>query len=393
MVGGCLSFLEEELQQLKKTELFRQFKTIQSHPGEWVTLGGKKALNLSSNNYLGLAWDSRVKAAAAKALESYGFGATASRFVVGNYELYNQLEKEVAIFKAAEGALVFNSGYSANLGVIPALVGRGDVVISDKLNHASIVDGIILSRADHQRYKHRDMASLEKVLKSCGKYRRKLLVTDTVFSMDGDLAPMKEITALKEQYGAILMIDEAHGGGVFGAEGKGLAEFAGVSKAVDINMGTFSKAFGGLGAYVSGNKLLIDYLRNKSRSLIFSTALPPAVIGGLLEALKIVRSEPWRGQALLVKAENLRKVLQEKGFDTLDSKSQIIPIVVGAASKALEFSQRLLEEGLLITAIRPPSVPVNTARLRIALMATHQEQDLELAVEKLVRVGRELAVI
>ncbi|PHJ38220.1 hypothetical protein P378_10335 [Desulforamulus profundi] len=238
MGNSNINFLAEELLEIQEKGLFRQFKTIQSHSGEWITLGGNKLLNLCSNNYLGLANDPRVKEAAAAALEVYGFGATASRLIVGNYELYDQLEKEIALFKGTEGALVFNSGYAANLGVIPVLVGREDIVISDKLNHASIVDGIILSRAEHRRYKHRDLVSLENILKNCGMYRRKLIITDTVFSMDGDLAPLKEIVQLKEQYGALLMVDEAHGGGVFGSSGRGLAEAAGVSEAIDINMGT-----------------------------------------------------------------------------------------------------------------------------------------------------------
>lgn len=393
VLGDGLDFMEEELRVIKQKGLFREFKTISTHPGEWVVTGGNRLLNLCSNNYLGLAGDPRVKQAAAAALEAYGFGATASRLVVGNYELYDRLEKEIAGFKGTEAALVFNSGYMANLGVISTLVGRGDMVVSDRLNHASIIDGIILSGAEHRRYKHREVDYLEKILKNSGGYRRKLIVTDTVFSMDGDLAPLKEIVELKEKYGAVLMIDEAHGGGVFGASGKGLAEAAGVSGAVDINMGTFSKAFGGAGAYVAGSKALIEYLRNKCRSLIYTTGLPPTVIGGLLEALRIVREEPWRREKLLAKAAGIRKALQQKGFDTLASESQIIPIVIGSARLALEFSRRLLLENLLVTAIRPPTVPVNTARLRVAIMATHRDEDLAMALKKVAETGRKLGVV
>lgn len=392
-MGHSLGFLEEELRAIKEKELFREFKTTGPHPGEWVVTGENRLLNLCSNNYLGLAGDPRVKRAAAAALATYGFGATASRLVVGNYELYDRLEKEIAEYKGTEAALVFTSGYTANLGVIPALVGRGDVVISDRLNHASIIDGIILSGAERQRYKHRDMDTLEKILGNSGRCRRKLIVTDTVFSMDGDLAPLREIVELKEKYGAILMVDEAHGGGVFGASGRGLAEAAGVSGAVDINMGTFSKAFGGAGAYVAGSKALIEYLRNKCRSLIYTTGLPPAVTGGLLEALKIVRTEPWRRERLLAKAADFRKSLKQAGFDTLASESQIIPIVVGSAGQALEFSRRLGAENLLVTAIRPPTVPAGTARLRVTLMATHRDEDLAMALEKLVETGRGMGVI
>jgi len=392
-LGDCWSFLGKELQELKEKRLFREFNTVQSPPGEWVTVNGNKVLNLCSNNYLGLAGDPRIKEAAIKAIKEYGFGATASRLVVGNYELYDRLEKAIAGFKGTEAALVFNSGYAANLGVIPALVGRGDVVISDKYNHASIIDAIVLSRAEHRRYKHRDLDSLEKILKECGSYRRKLIVTETVFSMDGDLAPLREITELKEKYGALLMVDEAHAGGIFGSSGRGLAEAAGVSEAVDINMGTFSKAFGGCGAYVTGSRSLIEYLRNKSRSLIYTTGLPPAVVGGLLEAVRIVREEGWRRDTLLEKAAAFRIKLGQAGFNTLESQCQIIPILVGSAQQTLEFSRRLLEEKLLITAIRPPTVPVNTARLRITVMATHKNEDLETALEKLTYTAQKLGII
>ena len=392
-MGQSFSFIREELKELKLQNLFREFKTVQSHPGEWVTVNDRKLLNLCSNNYLGLAGDPRIRKAAAAAMETYGFGATASRLVVGNYELYDQLEKETADFKGTEASLVFSSGYTANVGIIPSLVGREDIVISDKLNHASIIDGIVLSRAEHRRYRHRDMSALEKILKDSGKYRRKLIVTDTVFSMDGDLAPLKEIAELKDRYGALLMVDEAHGSGIFGSAGRGLVEADGVTEAVDINMGTFSKAFGGSGAYVAGTKTLIEYLRNKCRSIIYTTGLPPAVIGGLLEALRIVREEPCRREGLLAKAALFRKALEQKGFNILDSESQIIPIIVGSAQKAVEFSQGLLEENLLVSAIRPPTVPINTARLRVTLMATHKDEELELALNKLELMGQQLGVI
>jgi len=388
-----LSFLAEELREITDKGLLREFGTITSCPREWVEVNGQKLLNLCSNNYLGLADDPRVKRAASAALEAYGFGATASRLVVGNYELYDRLERKMADFKGTEAALVFASGFTANVGIIPALVGRGDVVICDKLNHASIIDGVILSRAENRRFRHRDLDSLEKTLKECGHYRKKLIITDTVFSMDGDLAPLREIVELKQKYGAILMVDEAHAGGVFGSAGKGLAEAEGVCQDVDINMGTFSKAFGGLGAYVAGSKVLIDYLRNRCRSLIYTTGLPPAVVGGLLEALRIVREEPWRRERLLTKAADFRMALAEKGFNTLESESQIIPLVIGSAWKAVELSRGLLEENLMVSAIRPPTVPVNTARLRVTLMATHSDEDLEMALENLVQAGRKHGVI
>jgi len=383
-----LNFLREELQELKYEGLYREFNTVCSGPEEWVSVNGRKLFNLCSNNYLGLAADRRVKQAASNAVEVYGCGATASRLIVGNYELYDRLEEKIARFKGTESALVFNSGYCANIGIISALVGRGDAVISDRLNHASIIDGIILSRAENRRYRHLDLDSLEHVLKDCASFRRKLIVTDTVFSMDGDVAPLKEIVWLKEKYGALLMIDEAHGSGVLGPTGKGLAEVDGVSGAVEVNMGTLGKALGVAGAYVAGSQVLIDYLRNKSRSLIYSTGLPPAVVGGLLAALQIIQEEPWRRERLLSKAEMFRHRLNTIGFKTMNSQSQIIPIVVGSASKAVEFSKRLMEENVLLTAIRPPTVPTNTARLRVSLMSTHQDKDLEMALAKIEHVGR-----
>lgn len=392
-MGHGLSSLEKELSELREKGLYREFRTVRSHPGEWVTIDNKRLLNLSSNNYLALAGDLRIKRAAAAALEDCGFGATASRLVVGNYELYNRLEKEIADFKGTEAALVFNSGYAANLGIIQALIGRGDMVVSDRLNHASIIDGIVLSRAEHRRYKHRDMASLEKILKTSGAFRRKLIITDSIFSMDGDLAPLKEIAQLKHKYGALLMLDEAHGCGVFGDKGRGLAEAAGVSGAVDIHMGTFSKAFGGMGAYAAGTGTLIEYLRNKSRSLIYTTALPPVVVGGLLEALRIIREESWRRENLLAKAEKLRNALRQQGFDTLHSQSQIIPVVIGSARKTLEFSLRLFARSIFAPAVRPPTVPADTARIRLALMATHSDDDLETALQKMAQTGYELGVI
>lgn len=392
-MNSGLDFLAEELEALKEKDLFRQFKTVESPSEEWVVINGKKLLNLCSNNYLGLANHPQVVKASIDALTSWGFGASASRLVVGNFELYDQLERELSLFKGTEGALVFSSGYTANLGIIPALVGRQDVVISDKLNHASIVDGILLSRAQHLRFKHRDMNSLEKVLQKCDTYRRKLIVTDSVFSMDGDLAPLPEIVRLKEEYGALLMLDEAHGSAIFGLNGKGLAEQMGVSEAVDINVGTLSKAFGGVGAYVAGRKILIDYLRNKCRSLIYTTALPPAVIGGLLSVLKLIREEAWRREKLLAKANFFREQLQLRGFETLDSQSQIIPVIIKSNAKALEFSKRLYEENILVSAIRPPTVPINTARLRITLMSSHQDDDLKMALAKLTKIGRALKII
>jgi len=385
--------LTRDLAELQDKNLFRRLKTISGPPAEWVEIWGKRLLNLSSNNYLGIAGHPLLKKGAIEAVERLGCGATASRLIVGNFDLYAQAEKELADFKNTEAALIFNSGYAANMGIIASLVTRGDLIISDELNHASIIDGILLSKADYVRYQHRDLNSLETALAKAKGYKRKLIVTDTVFSMDGGLASLAEIVALKEQYGAILMIDEAHGGGIFGGHGRGVAELYDVAGRVEVNMGTLSKAFGCAGAYVAGKKVLIDYLLNKARNLIYTTGLPPAVVGSIRAALQVVRAEKWRREQVLLKAARIRERLQAAGFNLLDGQSQIIPVIIGDNENTLEFSRRLMEAGILAVGIRPPTVPANSARLRLTVMATHKEQDLERATDAIIKIGRELRVI
>ena len=385
--------LEQELAKLREGSLFRELKSVTGVLNEWVEIKGKRLLNLSSNNYLGIASHPLLKTAAMKAVQQLGCGATSARLIVGNYELYDQVEKDLAQFKDTEAALIFNSGYSANLGIIPALVGRGDIIISDKINHASIIDGIRLSGTKFLRYKHTDMVDLERCLKKAEGFRRKLIVTDSVFSMDGDLAPLPEIVKLKEKYGAVLMIDEAHGSGIFGENGRGLAEFYKVTDRVEITMGTLGKAFGCSGAYVAGRKVLIDYLRNKARSFIFTTGLPPSVLASVQAALQVVQKEHWRREEVLSKAAWVRSDLTEAGFKLLNSQSQIIPILVGDNAATLQFSSRLFDVNILAMAVRPPTVPLNTARLRLTVMATHSNEDLAGAVKHIKRVGRELGII
>jgi len=393
LVGEFYAGLARELTKLQEEHLLRELKTINGAPGEWVEIQGQRLLNLSSNNYLGLAAHPSLKAAAVQAVQQWGCGATASRLIVGNYEIYDQTEKDLAAFKGTEAALIFNSGYTANIGIITALVSRGDIVLSDKINHASIIDGSRLSGAQFLRYKHRDMTDLERCLKKAEGYRRKLVISDSVFSMDGDLAPLPSIVDLKNKYGAVLMIDEAHGSGIFGAKGRGLAEYMGVSEEVEINMGTLGKAFGCFGAYVSGRKVLIDYLRNKARGFIFTTALPPAVIASVQAAIQVMQEEKWRRAEVLSKAAWVREQLAGAGFDLLNSQSQIIPILSGDNATTLEFSSRLFQVNILAMAVRPPTVPLNTARLRLTVMATHSQEDLAWAVEQISQIGRELAII
>lgn len=368
--------LNVELKELREKGLFRSLRTVSSSQGRILLISGKEVLNFCSNDYLGLAADPRLSEAALTALHQYGTGSGASRLVCGNSAEHEALERDIAQLKKTEAALVFNSGYGANTGIIPALVGRKDVVFSDKLNHASIVDGIVLSRAEFKRYSHCDMDALAGLLERTKTVGRKLIVTDTVFSMDGDVAPLKEIFVLARRYGAWLMVDEAHAFGVFGARGAGLVEAVGLEGQVDIQMGTLSKAVGVAGAYVAGSSVLRDHLINHARSFIYTTAQPPALVAAAREALRIIRDEPERRQRLLKSADYLRGEIRGLGFDTLNSQSPIIPIMLKDAEKAVAWSNEFLERGIFVSAIRPPTVPEHTSRLRVTVTAAHTEDDL-----------------
>jgi 8-amino-7-oxononanoate synthase len=345
-----------------------------------VTLDGRSVLLLCSNNYLGLATDERVKRAAGEALDTYGAGATGSRLISGNLDPYRQLEQELAAFKGTEAALVFTSGYQANVGTIPALVEAGDAIFSDALNHASLIDGARLSRADILVYRHRDAEDLESKLRARAAARRKLILTETVFSMDGDLAPLEDIVFLGKKYGALVMVDEAHATGVFGDTGAGLAEALGLQQKVDIQMGTFSKALGSLGGYTAGNRELIAFLIHRARSFVFTTGLPPAVVAASTEALRIVRQEPERRQALWRNVVQLRQGIERLGYSLGPTESQILPILLFDDRRTMAACRYLLRHGLFVQGIRPPTVPVGTARLRLAPMATHVERDIEEAL-------------
>jgi 8-amino-7-oxononanoate synthase len=309
-------------------------------------------------------------------------------------ELHERLESAVASFKMSEAALVFNSGHAANTGIIPALVGRGDVVFSDRLNHASIVDGILLSGARLVRYPHNDYETLASLMEKHAK-GRSLIVTDGVFSMDGDIAPLDELVTLKQRYGALLMVDDAHGSGVLGERGRGSAELLGVGNDVDIQMGTFGKALGSFGAYVAVSAELRDLLINRARSFIFSTSLPPSVLAASLAAVELVQTPEGDGlrEKLSANARFFRNSLSEAGFRIPDGSTQIVPIVLGSEATTMQFSEALLADGLFAQGIRPPTVPAGTSRLRFTLMATHTHSDLAGAVESICHVGRHLGVV
>jgi 8-amino-7-oxononanoate synthase len=373
--------MTHQLDVLGAQGLRRSLRSVSSCQGREIVIDGQKVLNFCSNDYLGLASDPRIVKAAQAVMEQRGFGAGASRLVCGNFDEHDALEQELAAFKQVPAALVFSCGYMANTGIIASLVSRGDAVFSDRLNHASIVDGIVLSRADLCRYPHKDMNALDEMLAKATGARRKLIVTDTVFSMDGDIAPLKDIVRLAKQHNAWLMVDEAHAFGVFGPTGAGLVEAMGLEADVDVQMGTLSKAAGTYGAYCAGSPELKEYLINSARSFVFTTAVPPAVAAASRCALNIMKNEPQRRERVLALAGKMRDGLKALGFDTLESATPIIPVMVRKASQAVEMSQKLLARGIFVSAIRPPTVPAHTARLRVTVTAAHNDEDIAACLE------------
>jgi 8-amino-7-oxononanoate synthase len=378
------SWLETERARRERESLERRLRATE-RPAEPIAFrDGKRLVNLSSNNYLGLAGHPALIEAAARGA-ARGAGAGSSRLVVGGDDATEALEQKIAAFKGSEAALVVGSGYLANVGAIAALCDRDTAIFLDRLDHASIVDGARLSGAQLGRYRHRDLDQLEQLLERSGA-ARKLIVSDTIFSMDGDTAPLRELVELKDRFGALLVADDAHGGGVFGPHGEGYAHELGLADRIDLTVGTFSKAFGVYGAYISAGRALIDQLVSTCRTLIYSTALPPAVIASIGASLELVAAADDRRRDLRAKSERFRVRLGELGLDTGGSTTQIIPALVGSSERALELASSLEEQGVLAVAIRPPTVPAGQARIRFSLMATHDDADLELALEALAGV-------
>lgn len=369
-----LAWIDDKLRTLDVRGLRRRPTVRESSQGAGIVVDGRRLVNFGSNDYLNLAADPRLAAAARAALDEGGWGAGASPLVTGRSKWHARLEEQLAEFNRAEAALVFSSGFAANSATIAALVGAGDAVFSDEHNHASIIDGCRLSQANAIVYRHADAGHLDDLLAAHRSNGKRLIVTDTVFSMDGDAAPLVDIAAIARRRGAMLMFDEAHATGVFGASGRGLAEALGVCDAVDVHVGTLSKALGCAGGFLTGSRRLIDWLYNRARAYVFSTAPPDALCAAACAALDVVRDEPERRVELLAKAERLRAALTAQGWDTGRSSTQIVPIVVGEATTAVALAERLHERGLFVPGIRPPTVPLGQSLLRVSLTAGHTDE-------------------
>jgi 8-amino-7-oxononanoate synthase len=392
-----LVWIDEALGELDRAGLRRRLAMRGSEQSARVVLDGERLINFGSNDYLSLAADPRLAAAAAAAIEREGWGSGASPLVSGRAASHAELERRLAEFEGAEAALVFPSGFAANAGIIPALVDEPDAIFGDAKNHASLIDGCRLSRAKRFVYPHNDSGALETMLKSAGGFRRRLIVSDTLFSMDGDLAPLVQLAELAERYGAMLMVDEAHATGVFGAQGRGVAEHlaeqhSDLESYLHIRVGTLSKALGTAGGFVCGQRSLIEWLANAARTYVFSTAQQAATSAAGVAALDIVRTEPPRRGELLRRAETLRARLGEQGWNTGRSESQIIPLFVGDAERTMRFAAELRQRGYFVPGIRPPSVPAGESLLRLSLCYHHTPETLDALLEELGRLAQREAL-
>jgi glycine C-acetyltransferase len=395
MDSSKLQFILDENARLEREGLMVRIRTIGSPQGSWIVVDRKKVLNLCSNNYLGFANNSRLKLAAQNAIEQFGVGPAAVRSIAGTTVLHTELENKLARFKRVEATISFQSGFNSNIATIPALVGKDDLIFSDELNHASIIDGCRLSGAPIIRYDHCKPASLEQKLNENppGPGRRALIITDGVFSMDGDIAPLPPLVELAEKYDAMIMVDDAHGEGVLGEGGRGAVDHARMHGRVDVEIGTLSKAFGVVGGFVAGKRIIIEYLRQKGRPFLFSSALTPADVAACSAAVDILESSDDLVQKLWNNARYFKDRMRKAGFDTGKSETPITPIMLGEAKTAQEFSRRLFDEGVFAMAIGFPTVPMGKARIRAMISATHSEPDLDYGIEKFIQIGKQLSVI
>jgi len=389
-----LKFLQEKIQELKDDGVYRKLPVLESPSGAEVILNGKKAINLSSNNYLGFANHPRLKKAAIKAIEEYGVGSGAVRTIIGNMKLHEDLETVLAKFKREEAAFVYQSGFNCNAGTIQAITEAGDIIISDELNHASIIDGSRLSKAAKGIYKHSDMDSLEAILKeSRTKYRNILVITDGVFSMDGDIAKLPEIVELAEKYQAMTYVDDAHGSGVLGESGRGTVDHFGLHGRIDFTIGTLSKAIGVIGGYVAGSETMYQWLNHRARPVLFSTSLPPAAVGAIIEALNMLMESTEYTDRLWENAKYFKSKMETLGFNIGNSQTPITPVIIGDEARTMEFSKKLLEKGVFVSGIVFPTVPKGTGRLRCMVTAGHTKAQLDEAVEAFRKVGEETGIL
>ena len=389
-----LVFLKEKIQELKNQGVYRRLPVLESPSEAEIMLNGKKMINLSSNNYLGFANHPRLKKASIEAIEKYGAGAGAVRTILGNMKIHEDLEELLARFKREEAAFIFQSGFNCNAGTIQAITEAGDIIISDELNHASIIDGARLSRADKAIYKHSDMDSLEEVLKkNRDKYKNILIITDGVFSMDGDVANLPEIVELAEKYEAMTYVDDAHGSGVLGESGRGTVDHFNLHGRIDFSMGTLSKAIGVIGGYVAGSQTMYDWLNHRARPVLFSTSLTPATVGAIIEALKMLMESTEYTDKLWENGNYWKSKIGELGYNTGNSETPITPVIIGDEAKTMEFSKKLLENGVFASAIVFPTVPQGTGRVRCMVTAGHTKDQLDESVEAFRKVGLEMGIL
>ena len=389
-----IDWIQDELNGLKEAGLYNRIRTISSPQGAWLVVDGKRVLNFCSNNYLGLANEPRLREAAQKAIDTHGVGPAAVRTIAGTMDLHLELERRLAAFKGVEAAITFQSGFAANTATIPALVTKEDVILSDELNHASIIDGSRLSGARILRFAHANAADLERVInENKGQYRRALAITDGVFSMDGDIAPLDEIYEVTNKHGVMLMVDDAHGEGVMGTGGRGIVNHFHLHGKVDVEIGTISKAFGVVGGLVAGNPLVIEWLRQRARPFLFSSAVTPADAAATIAAIDILEESTERVDRLWENTRYFKAAMKDLGFDTGNSVTPITPIMLGEVTVARQFSQELFENGIFAMALGFPTVPKGKARIRVMISAAHTKDDLDQGLEIFARVGRKMGVI
>jgi glycine C-acetyltransferase len=388
-----LAYLGRELDSLREQKLYRHLRILEDEQKAHTTVDHRSVVNLSSNNYLGLTTHPKLRRAALKAIEEFGVGTGSVRTIAGTMEIHMELERRLADFKKVEKVVVFQSGFAANAGTVSAILNKEDVVVSDELNHASIIDGCRLSRATIKVFPHKDVDAARKIIKDLPASQRKLLITDGVFSMDGDLGPLPALCELAEETGCIMMVDDAHASGVFGANGRGTVDHFGMHGRVDVQVGTLSKAMGALGGYVAGNTNLIEFLYHRARPFLFSTSHPPSVVLACMAALDVLLEEPQIIERLWENTRFFKEGLQRLGFDTGLSESPITPVIAGEGAKAMLLSDKLFERGVFAQGIAYPTVARDKARVRTIVTATHTREDLQYALDQFAAVGREIGLI